>query len=368
MRMLIVLYVLLGCMVILAGWLFILSPGKIESYRTQNGNVLPGSISERAFVNIGGIRQGMFIRGRNIKNPVVLFLHGGPGMPTYFLAKNFPAGLEDSFTVCYWEQRGAGISYNPDMDAKSITVEQLVSDTIELTNYLCERFCKEKIYLVAHSWGSFFGIQAAAKAPELYYAYIGVSQTVNQRQSEIISYKWMLEQYASMGNAKMVKKIKDSAVFESDEALISYFRSPLRDQVMHILGIGTMRNMKDVVSGIFLPFLGTKEYTLGEKINTFFIAKPFLRNKTKLIDQLFSTDLATRVPILEIPVYFLSGSYDLTVNHNLNRAYFEQLQAPLKGYYTFSQSAHSPLHEEPAKFMDIMAIDVLGGKTTLADT
>ena len=106
---------------------------------------------------------------------------------------------------------------------------------------------------------------------------------------------------------------------------------------------------------------------MEEKFNTFFRAKPFLRNETELINQLFSCDLTEKVPELQIPVYFFSGNYDMTVNHELNEAYFRQLQAPVKGYYSFAKSAHCPQHEEPKKFMEIMVQDVPNGKTALAD-
>lgn len=365
--MLIILSVLLAGVLVLTGVLLARSPGRVDPFLDKNGVVPAGSISEKIFLNIGGVEQGMFIRGRDIKNPVLLFLHGGPGMPTYFLTKQFPTGLEDRFTVCYWEQRGAGISYSPDGKAENLTVEQLISDTIEVTNYLRKRFGQEKITLMAHSWGTFIGMQAAAKAPELYCAYVGVSQITNQLASEKIAYKWMMEQYLASGNTNKVKMLQSFPILESDASVIPYFKAPVRDAAMHELGVGTMRNMKDVYNGVFFPFLGTKEYTLAEKFNTFFRAKPFIQKETGLIDELFATNLTVKVPKLEIPVYFMSGSYDYTVNHELNRAYLTQLQAPVKGYYTFSGSAHSPMHEEPDRFMRIIVEDVLNGTTALAD-
>lgn len=365
--MLIILAALLGCAVLLTGWLLILSPGRVEAYRDQNGTILAGSISEKTFVNIGGAEQGMFIKGKNTENPVLLFLHGGPGMPTYFLSKQYPARLEDNFTVCYWEQRDAGISYSPDITAESMTAEKLVSDTIEVTNYLRKRFGQEKIYLMGHSWGSFLGIQAAAKEPGLYYAYIGVSQITKQLESEKLAYKWMMERYTQAGNTAKANILKEYPILENDTSAVAWFKNPARDTTMHELGIGTMHNMKDVYNGVFFPFLGTREYTIGEKFNTFFRSRPFLKKETKLIDQLFAADIPAEVPKLEIPVYFLSGSYDLTVNHDLNKAYLERLQAPIKGYYTFSESAHCPMHEEPVRFLEIMVKDVLNGTTTLAD-
>ncbi len=357
---------LIGCILVLTGILLIISPGKPEAYLDQNRKPLAGSISEKITINIGGAEQGMFIKGKNVNNPVVLFLHGGPGMPEYFLSEKYPTGLEDAFTVCYWEQRGTGLSYNPEISPESISTEQLVSDAIEVTNYLRERFGQNKVYLMAHSWGSYIGIQAAAKAPELYHAYIGIGQISQMAESERLAYRYMLEQYKAAENEAMVKRLQDYPVLESDTAVRSFFVSMLRDETMHELGIGTMHDMKSVLTGIFLPVFGCKAYTLGEKL-TVWKAKAFLRSGTILLDELFSTDLAAKVPTLKIPAYFISGRYDYTVNYDLSKAYLESLQAPVKGFYTLEQSAHSPMFEEPEKFMQIMLGDVMQKSTIQAD-
>ena len=363
--MLITLAALLGCTMILGCLLLACSPGKPGFFMEENGKVLKGSISEKLHVDIGGVEQGMFIRGKNTKNPVLLFLHGGPGMPEYFLAENYPTGLEDHFTVCYWEQRGGGLSCRSDASAERITAELLISDTIEVTNYLRWRFGQEKIYLMAHSWGSFLGIQAAAQAPELFWAYIGVAQVSQMLESEKMAYVHMLALYSAAGNTKMVKKLKRYAVLDSEAALRSFFTSGLRDEAMNKLGIGTMHDMKSVVTGVFLPVMQCRAYTLGEKINIW-RGKAVLRSDTVLLDQLFSTDLAMKVPQLEIPTYFFGGIHDYTVNCALTKSYLEQLRAPLKGFYQFEESAHSPMFEEPEKFMQVMVADVLNGKTALA--
>jgi pimeloyl-ACP methyl ester carboxylesterase len=152
--------------------LFLISPGRLKPFVDQNGKPVEGSISEKVFVKIGGVMQGMFIRGRDLNNPVMLFVHGGPSFPEYFLVDKYPSGIEDHFTVCYWEERGGGLSYTPQVTLESMTLEQLTSDAIEVTNYLCNRFGKEKIYLMAHSGGTAFAIQAVARFPQLYSAYI----------------------------------------------------------------------------------------------------------------------------------------------------------------------------------------------------
>jgi len=166
----------LGAILILLGLLLALSPGRPRPFLDENGKALAGSISEKTHVRISGVQQGMFIVGRDIGNPVLLLLHGGTAMPEYFLTQRYPTGLEQYFTVCWWDRRGAGLSYSANIPPETMTLEQSISDTIEVTNYLRNRFHKDKIFLMAHSGGSLIGIQAAARAPELYSAYIGVAQ------------------------------------------------------------------------------------------------------------------------------------------------------------------------------------------------
>jgi hypothetical protein len=102
--------VLLVLLLMLVAVLLINSPGKPQTYLDETGKPLGGSISEKVFVNINGVKQGMFIKGKDITHPVLLYLHGG--MPDYFLTQKYPTGLEDSFTVVWWEQRGSGISFS----------------------------------------------------------------------------------------------------------------------------------------------------------------------------------------------------------------------------------------------------------------
>ena len=255
--------VLLVCVFILVGVLLACSPGKPEPFLDENGRPLAGSISEKVFVNINGVEQGMFIKSKDATHPVLLYLHGG--MPDYFLTQKYPTGLEDYFTVVWWEQRGSGISYSADIPPETMTLEQMISDTLEVTNYLRHRFGQEKIYLMGHSGGTFIGIQAAARAPELYYAYIGVAQMSYQLKSERLAYEYMLQQFQENGNTEMVRKLEEAPVTMTDGIPDAYLA--LRDEAMHSLGIGTTHDMNSVITGIFLPSLTSREYTLIEKVN-----------------------------------------------------------------------------------------------------
>lgn len=356
--------ILLACILTLAGVLLAYSSGKPKPFLSEDGKVLENSISEKIFISINGVEQGMFIKSKNRANPVLLFIHGGPGMPEYFLTRNYPTGLEDYFTVCYWEQRGAGLSYSSDIPSETLTEEQLISDTIKVTNYLRKRFGQEKIYIMAHSWGSFIGIQAAALAPEMYKAYIGIAQIARPLESEKQAYKYMMQQYTVAGDNRMVQRLEKFPITEMDSVPHSY-RS-LRDEAMHELGIGTMHNMKSVVNGIFLPSWICSEYTLSEKVNIW--RGKWSAPSSDMWNQMIATDLTARVGKLDIPVYFFHGIYDYTCSYTLAKGYFEKLQAPLKGFYTFEQSAHSPLFEEPEKMQHILQTDILAGVNNLADT
>jgi pimeloyl-ACP methyl ester carboxylesterase len=362
MKMLLFIFSALVTCILIAGFvLLIYSPGKPIPILSENGTQLKGSLSEKIQVTINGTKQGMFIRSKDVTHPVLLYLHGG--MPDYFLTDKYPTDLEENFTVVWWEQRGSGMSYNPAIPKETMNLEQLVSDVLEVTRYLCERFGKEKIYLMGHSGGSFIGIEAAARAPHYFYAYIGVAQMSNQLRSERLAYEYMLNTYRKNGNNKMLQKLLAAPVTEEGGPSDAYLS--LRDIAMHDLGIGTMHEMHSVITGIFLPSLTCREYSLREKINMW-------RGKSQsgvsmIWDRMLKTDLNKDVPVIDIPVYFLEGVYDYTCSYSEAKSYFKNLKAPIKGFYSFGNSAHSPIFEEPEKVQQILKSDILPGMNRLAD-
>lgn len=365
-RMLLIIFsTLLGFLLILYFVLLAYSPGKIKPYVDDNGKPITRSIAEKIFVEIGGVTQGMFIKSRNINNPILLYVHGGPAFPNYFLFDKYQSDLENYFTVCYWEQRGGGLSYTPEVTLKSMNFNQLATDAIEVTNYLRKRFGKEKIYIMAHSGGTPIALLAVSKEPTLYNAYIGMGQITQQATSEKMAYKYMMEQYVAAGNEKRINQLKKYAVLKADSNIITFYKSSIRDKFMHELGIGTMHKMTSVFNGIFIPVWTCKAYTIGEKINIWKSKLSFLP-KTNLINKMLETDFTT-ITKLDIPVYFLCGKYDFTVNNNLSKAFLNKIDAPIKGFYTFQKSAHSPLFEEPELIRKIIETDILNNKNSLAD-
>jgi pimeloyl-ACP methyl ester carboxylesterase len=351
--------------VILATVLLYVSPGIPEALKDEHGNTIHGNISEKVFVPIGGIRQGMFIRSKNINHPVLLYVHGGPGFPNYFLIERYNPGLEDYFTVCYWEQRGGGLSYNAEVTTGSMTLEQLATDAVEVTNYLRERFNKEKIYILAHSGGTPIALAALSIAPGNFHAYIAMAQITTQDTSEKIAWEYILKNYMEKNDQRSVNEMKKFKV-ETDSGILLFHNSVIRDNAMHEMGIGTMRNMKSVFRDVFIPVWTCRAYTVSEKLKIWKSKLLFLP-KTNLKREILTTDFSALFPRIDVPVYFMSGKYDLTVNVELSREYYKCLYAPLKGFYTFENSAHSPLFEEPERFRKILEQDVLKSRISLAD-
>jgi pimeloyl-ACP methyl ester carboxylesterase len=325
---------------------------------------IEGTISKKIRVPLNGATQGMFIQGENSGKPVLLFVHGGPGMPEYWLTRRYPSHLDELFTVAWWEQRGSGLSYEPGIPPEEMTLERFVSDTLAVSTYLRDRSGEEKIYLIAHSWGSYIGLQAAAQAPDLYHAYIGVAQITHQIESEEIAYEYMLERYRELGKTRMVRRLEAAPVTPTTIPLPASYAA-VRDRAMHGLGVGTTRDMRSVITGLFLPSWRFPEYTLREKVNLW-RGKIFSR-RSQLWNEMLAADLTKRVPALKLPAHFLHGRHDYTVSYVLSKAYAQELAAPLKGFYTFQNSAHSPMFEEPERTLTILREDVLPGRNRLAD-
>ena len=157
---------------------------------------------------------------------------------------------------------------------------------------------------MAHSWGSYVGIQVAARTPESFHAYIGVSQITHQIRSERLSYEYMLQRFTERGDSRMVRRLAAAPVTLGVPLPAAY--DALRDKAMHVLGVGTTRDMRSVVTGLFLPSWAFREYTLGEKVKLW-RGKRFSR-RFGLWDQMQATDLSALVTELEVPAYFLHGA------------------------------------------------------------
>ena len=346
-------------LVIIFIFLYIISPGKTTAFEDEQGNMIENSISEMKYVKIGGIEQFMLIRGKSKDNPILLILHGGPGTPETSPLRKYNSKLEEYYTVVYWEQRGAGKSFNKNIPDSSMTLDQFIEDTHELTSYLKEQFKKDKIFLLGHSWGTFLGVKTINKYPNDYHAYVGIGQVGDQSKSEKLSYQFVLKKATEMNNIEALKDLNEIGEFEfSNENFnlrsIMNWMTTERKWVMKFGG--TTYNPDNFVDIVFFSILFDKEYTIGEKIKSFRGAQLAV---THLFPVVINSNLSKTDSELEIPIYILQGINDYQACHSVAKEYFDSLKAPKKEFITFDKSAHMVPFEEPEKFNDIMINKVL---------
>lgn len=181
---------------------------RTKKIKNPDGTIASESITSLEKVMLGNLNQYILIRGKNKNNPVLLFLHGGPGSAQIGFAPRYQHSLEDDFVVVNWDQRGAGKSYSENIPKDTMTLEHFISDANELVDYLCHRFGRSKIFLVGHSWGSVLGSMLVYCYPEKFEAYIGIGQVVNMNDNERLSYQYVLKEAKKSNNKRAVKSLE----------------------------------------------------------------------------------------------------------------------------------------------------------------
>ncbi|MDQ3625076.1 MAG: alpha/beta hydrolase [Verrucomicrobiota bacterium] len=302
------------------------------------------SISQTERVTLGALAQTIRIRGDNReKNPVLLFLHGGPGLPEMPVAHRY-AELERIFTVVQWDQRGAGKSFR--FHTPSVRAEQFVSDTLELSRELRRRFGGRKIYLSGYSWGSLVAARAVAREPDLFAAYIGIGQVVNIPEAEGTLYA---EALAEAHRRRLVKAVRD---------LERAGPPPWEDSADKKLAKRCWKRFAPPLPNKMTPLrFAALAFTSPAYTPLDFVKVPFGAKMSfdRLEDEIYAADLFREVPRIEVPVYFFMGRHDRVVSDAVLARYFRALHAPCgKRLVWFEKSGHVPHLEEPDKFRAVM--------------
>ena len=338
-KMVIIILCILAVPLVLLGVWALMSPGKIRTYKE------PDSISGKFVMDINGAPNGFFINGMNKDNPVLLLVSSGPGTDDYvFTDKYKDMKLEEDFTVVYWDYRYMGIAYNNNADADSITLDNLLNDTEAVTEYLKERFNKDKIYIMGFSGGSKIALMEAQRHPENYYAYIGMAQCVtDSEENDTVMYNFMKGVFERRGDKKNLARLEDS-ITHLDSGNIKCNDWYVYVNLLHEAGGGTIKD-KSEFEGITWPIITAKCYTLSEKIG--YVKGMKMYRKTKLAEELHNFDYRKTITELEVPAFFISGESDYNCPWELVLDYCELIKAPQKHFYKIQGAAHSPLWENP---------------------
>lgn len=322
--------------------------GKPVQLKNKNGQPYKEGLSSRETILINNSQQTIFMLSKNINNPVLLFLHGGPGSPEMCMMDfKTETLLEDEFTVCYWEQRGAGLSYGARLSPEQMTTEQFVQDTHAVTEYLQKRFNQPQIYLMGHSWGTLLGIKAIEQKPAYYKAYFGIGQVTNQLLSEKLAHAYLLEHAKQINDKKAIKELQNINVQSPNFPTKDYMAGP-RNKYLNEYGAGLLHSKnKKILSHAMWSFAFFRGYSVFDYIK-------FIKGTLYAMSYfpiLMQEDFIHHDVKLEVPVYIFHGVYDKQVSFDLSHEYFEKLQAPKKRFFAYKNSAHAPNFEQAQEFI-----------------
>jgi pimeloyl-ACP methyl ester carboxylesterase len=314
--------------------------------------VTPGGIEETLPVPINGSTQWLSIRGRDRGNPILLFLHGGPGSPTMPAAYTFQSPWEDYFTVVQWDQRGTGKTFaanDPAALAGTMTFEQMLKDGEEVVRFLQHRYDKRKIFLLGHSFGSMLGLNLADRHPEWFHAYLGVGQVVNTIRSEAESYRFALGEARRFGNAKAIHELTALAPYPGTLSLARIDGEHKWVSFYGGLAYGRTDFSFDANAWSLSPDYSTRELDA--------IGKGSRYTFDHLIGTLVSADYEAMTRF-QCPIFLFEGRHDETTAESVATEWFARVEAPAKGLVVFENSAHMVMQEEPGRFLYHLVTDL----------
>jgi pimeloyl-ACP methyl ester carboxylesterase len=339
---------ILVALVFIAGYIwntYFTSKGETKIYRNAEQQVLTNSIASLQKLYIGGSEQWVLIRGKNIDNPILLFLSDGPGQSEMVWFRYYNAALENYFTVVTWDQRGTGKSYAAIYPLSNITLAKYESDTIELTRYLLERFNKQKLFIAGHGFGGMLGLLCVQKAPELYSSIAVSGLMVHPSENDTQGYLYTLKKAFMNNNTNALSELKalgkppyTNSSFIEKYGKLSEWEAKL--------GLGD-KPKTDFSTNWFNTINRSPEYSLDDKKN---IWKGYFEVYSELYPKIRDLDLAVTVREIKVPILFIHGTLDYISSQLLARNYYHTLTAPKKEWEWYDGSGHSLCFDEFSRF------------------
>jgi pimeloyl-ACP methyl ester carboxylesterase len=325
------------------------------SFKDNEGKVLQGSIAEYRLIKLGGYPQAVLIRGRNVNNPVLLFLPSGPGISETGMFRNMHSHLEDYYTMVYLDPRGAAKSASLCFDYSTLNTQQLIQDIHELTLYLKKRFNKEKIVIMGHSFGAGFGTLSAAFYPHDYSAFIGIGEPVCPTEIDRLSYSWTIEQAKKTNNQKALKELESVNGYWTKRDQKGYFNGMMVNK-KYVGYYGGQLYGKQGFLSFILKNMMCHEYNIFD-YGPYLLGMQFTGPATWNI--MITTDLRQQAKEFQCQFILFTGRHDYNAVPSLVFEYYNYVKAPLKKMYWFEKSAHFPHFEEKELFQKIMIEEIL---------
>lgn len=311
-------------------------------------------IQESTYIDIDGMKQYVQIRGKNTKNPVMIFIHGGPASPMGYVSAYYQRELESELTIINYDQRGCGRTYFANNCNANSNIDLLVDDLNKIVEYAKERFGKEKVIIAGHSWGTVIGSIYIQKHPENVICYIGISQITNLYENKLNAARTALEKDAIKGTEdeqKLTNLInKMSKVKEYNDMSLDDLGQLVSITSKYIACEGEMSGLSQMITGITSPDMNFDDMKwFMSQMNT---EKFFAQNKEIMEYAFFGFDIDTLSKTYNVPVYYLAGKGDYAVCQKDAEAYYESIEAPDKAFYWIENAGHSMFMDNPKVYCD----------------
>ena len=310
---------------------------------------------------LGGFAQKVHIKALDEDNPVLLFLHGGPGVCNRHTIFADHSDLLDTFTIATWDQRGSGGSFKG-VDVDTLTIAQLVEDANDLVNWLCKRFNKDKIFVIGGSWGSELGTYLSKKYPEHIAAFVGFGQVVDGALNETLSWEFCMEEARKANDQKSIDTLEKCGppvmgVYKGgnyDGMMMQ------REVMMKYGGYSPNEKKRGYLTSTLIPMLTAREYSISDLWG---IAKGHKVVLEKMWPECGRTNFNKTATRFEIPFYIFDGRLDQNTTSYLVEDWYNKIEAPDKSLIWFENSGHNPMGDEGDKFKKLLREKLLAVKS-----
>jgi pimeloyl-ACP methyl ester carboxylesterase len=288
------------------------------------------SIAELTAVDVNHDKQYLLIRGTDRNLPVLLFVHGGPGMPAMFLAHDFQRELEEHFIVVHWDQRASGKSFKSDASPDQLSTSLLLGDMDVVVDLLRDKLDTDRLWIVGHSHGSYLGVLYVRRQEGKVCAFVGIGQVTNDSPTGPV---FSMQRHFLEGRRDVLGLEPGAAINHSNlEYLLFKSGSELYGETSF--------------APLLFSGLMASEYSLLDSLN---IAKGSSFSSRHMRYDM-PRDLLTNEWQFNVPVALIMGRHDMVTPAQLAREYFDRIEAPAKAWYEFDESAHFPHFEQPDRF------------------
>lgn len=330
--------------------LFIIRAIKSNRYKINTDN----GIEESLYIELGGIEQFIQIRGEDISNPVVIFLHGGPAFPISYLSYYYQQDLISDYTFVSWDQRGCGRTYYKNNgDQTSLDIKQLLLDLDELVDYAKDRFNKEKIIIIGQSWGSILGTLYTTSHPENVSAYIGVGQAVDFDHGKVLATEEAIKEAKKLGNYEDAEVLKKAIkIFASNK---SASKTDIDNLDTITKTVQRYLPAEKQISLAHQAFIGLSSPDMNYNDLRWFINAVNTKKMFNLVEPLidysyYEFDTSNFNSSFDVPMYFIQGECDWTTPTPMVKEYFETVSAPNKELIVIQGCGHTPFLDDPIEF------------------